>query len=680
MKDVFRGIKMPINETRAAKTKAPVKYRDISPLACLLTWIGSSAGVNFILEWLQRGSIVGALSHLFLSFPIFLINTALIMATTFFMLIVKRKWFAFAVPTVVWLIIGVTNAIVLGFRPLPISASDFRLTGEATQLIGLYMKPWQISLIVIGIVAVLAAMVLLFRFGPRYKVDFKRDIKLAAPILVLLAVYVVIISVFDFFPRGEETPNEYYERNGFAYNFYKSAGATGVNLPDDYSDEKVNTLKEELNASESETVPPEIPIEEDKPNIIVLQLESFFDTSWMHGVTLSVDDPVPNFRRLCNEYPSGLLYVPSYGGGTSNVEFEVLTGMNLDHFTIGESPYYTLLKENVLGDATPFNMKKMGYTAHAIHNYNALFYERNRAYSHLGFDTFTPIEYMNGYKRNSLSWTKDDILPGEILSALKSTDGSDFVFTVSVQGHGPYAGYVNPNEFAEYVDAKADNLTPEKQAGLSFYASTAKEMDTMVGDLIDKLEDYDEKCVVVIYGDHLPAIDFSVNYISDHAPNAFTSEYVIWSNYGLEGEDMNLETYQLLAQVQKMMGTSEGTLTKYHHKYMGTDEYQEGLKLLEYSMTNEEVEETAPSELKYSCHPVKITSVEIKDEFIFVYGENFTPCSKIAVGEGDILETEFSSPERLVAKRTGSFLDTVVFVAQTTRDGATVLEYIMPEE
>ncbi len=677
MKHKFRGVIMPIYEARANTTKTPANYKNISPLACFLIWIGSSAAVNFILEWLQRGSLTEAFRHLFLNFPIFLINTAIVMLTTSLMLIVRRKWFAFAVPTVIWLVIGVTNAIVLGFRPLPISASDFRLTGEATQLIGLYMKSWQISLIVIGIVAVLAAMVLLFRFGPRYRTDFRRDIKLFAPAFVLLAVYIVVISVFEFFPRGDETPNEYYERNGFAYNFYKSAGATGVNTPDGYSSEKVENLKEELNGSEAETVVSEL-LEGEKPNIIVLQLESFFDMSWMNGITLSVDDPVPNFRKLCDEYPSGYLYVPSYGGGTSNVEFEVLTGMNLDHFTIGESPYYTLLKDNVIGDAVPFNMKKMGYTAHAIHNYNALFYERNRAYSHLGFDTFTPIEYMNGYTRNSLSWTKDDILPGEIMSALKSTDGSDFVFTVSVQGHGPYAGTVDPNEFKEYIDVQADNLTEEKRAGLSFYASTAKEMDDVVGDLVNKLENFDEKCVLVIYGDHLPAIDFTVNYLS--APNAYTSEYVIWSNFKLGGEDMHLETYQLMAQVQKMIGTNEGVLTKYHHKYMGTDDYQDGLKLLEYSMTSEDAEETAPSELKYSCHPIKITSIDIKNEFIFVYGENFTPCSKIVIGEGDILETEFSSPERLVAKRTGSFLDAAAYVAQTTRDGSAVLEYILPEK
>ncbi len=667
---------MPINETQADMKNTPAKYKNISPLACFLMWIGSSAGVNFILEWLQRGSITEAFGHLFLSFPIFLINTAIVMLTTSLMLIVKRKWFAFAVPTVIWLVIGVTNAIVLGFRPLPISASDFRLTGEATQLIGLYMKPWQISLIVFGIVAVLAIMVLLFRFGPRYNVDFKRDIKLFAPALVLLAVYMVVISVFEFFPRGDETPNEYYERNGFVYNFYKSAGATGVTAPNDYSSEKVDILKEELDKVEVEKVVSDL-LPGERPNIIVLQLESFFDTSWMSGVTLSVDDPVPNFRKLCDEYPSGYLYVPSYGGGTSNVEFEVLTGMNLDHFTIGESPYYTLLKDNVIGDAMPFNMKKMGYTAHAIHNYNALFYERNRAYSHLGFDTFTPIEYMNGYTKNSLSWTKDDVLPGEIMSALESTEGSDFVFTVSVQGHGPYGATVDPDEFEEYIDVKADNLTEDKRAGLSFYVSTAKEMDNVVGDLVKKLEDFEEKCVLVIYGDHLPAIDFSVNTLS--APNAYTSEYVIWSNFALAGEDKHLETYQLMAQVQKMIGTNEGVLTKYHHKYMGTDDYQEGLKLLEYSMTSEDAEQTAPSELRYSCHPIKITSVELENEFIFVYGENFTPCSKIVVGEGNILETKFESPEQLVAKRTGSFIDVGAYIAQTTRDGNEVLEYIMPE-
>ena len=113
---------------------------------------------------------------------------------------------------------------------------------------------------------------------------------------------------------------------------------------------------------------------------------------------------------------------------------------------------------------------------------------------------------------------------------------------------------------------------------------------------------------------------------------------------------------------------------------MDTDDYQEGLKLLEYSMTSEGAEQTAPSELRYSCHPIKITSVELKNVFIFVYGENFTPCSKIVVGEGNVLETEFESPEQLVAKRTGSFIDVGAYIAQTTRDGSEVLEYIMQEE
>ena len=38
-------------------------------------------------------------------------------------------------------------------------------------------------------------------------------------------------------------------------------------------------------------------------------------------------------------YSSGQLSMPSYGAGTANSEFELITGMNLDHFGAAEYPY-----------------------------------------------------------------------------------------------------------------------------------------------------------------------------------------------------------------------------------------------------------------------------------------------------------------------------------------------------
>ncbi len=646
----------------AIKTKRV--ERKISLLTNVAIWIISSIVLNLILEILQRRSLSDAFVHMFTRGHIFLLNTAIILLCTSFMLIVKRKIFAFVLPAFIWIVVGVTNTILLSFRPLPISFSDFRLAGEALEIMPTYFSIFEIILIALGIIAAIAGIILVFFLTPRYDSGLKRSLCVFIPVIIILVTLAVLIHTFDFLPRGNETPNEYYERNGFVYNFYKSAGTTGVNTPLNYPEGSVEKLIREIESSDSD-------ITEYKPNVIVLQLESFFDMSWMHGVETS-EDTVPNYRKIKEEGASGYLFVPSYGGGTSNVEFEILTGMNLDHFTIGESPYYTLLNKNVLTDAVPFNMKKLGYTAHAIHNYNALFYERNIAYNNLGFDTFTSVEYMNDLSFNSQGWTRDDVLTKEIITALDSTSDKDFVFTVSVQGHGPYPEKVSKDEFPEYIEVKADNLTPERLAGLTYYACTVREMDNMLGDLIKALEEYDEKCVLVVYGDHLPAIDFSVNYLS--APNAYTSEYVIWSNYGLTGEDKDLETYQLLAHVKDMTGLEEGILTKYHLNYSSREDYQDTLKLIEFSMTNDE-NATRDGEIRFSSHPVKINGISINNHKIEVSGENFTPCSKIAIGD-KILDTTFASPEFIYAKPDTDFSPDDIKVYMMTRDGNDILETI----
>ena len=59
-------------------------------------------------------------------------------------------------------------------------------------------------------------------------------------------------------------------------------------------------------------------------------------------------------------------------------------------------------------------------------------------FPHLGYETFTSIEYMDRFEETPMGWAKDNILTGEITKALDSTTGTDYVFTISVQGHGDY--------------------------------------------------------------------------------------------------------------------------------------------------------------------------------------------------------------------------------------------------
>ena len=123
------------------------------------------------------------------------------------------------------------------------------------------------------------------------------------------------------------------------------------------------------------------------PNIIMLQLESIINPTHMIDLEFS-EDPVPNFRKLKEQFSSGYLKVPSVGAGTANTEFEVISGMNLEFFGAGEYPYKTILRKTT-AESINYDLKDLGYSTHAIHNNKGTFYTRQKVFKMLGFDTFT---------------------------------------------------------------------------------------------------------------------------------------------------------------------------------------------------------------------------------------------------------------------------------------------------
>lgn len=61
------------------------------------------------------------------------------------------------------------------------------------------------------------------------------------------------------------------------------------------------------------------------------------------------------------------------------------------------------------------------------------------AFSRILDCTFTSAEYMSEEEdKNPLGWTKDEVLTDEIIKCLDSTEESDYIYTISTQGHGAY--------------------------------------------------------------------------------------------------------------------------------------------------------------------------------------------------------------------------------------------------
>ena len=287
----------------------------------------------------------------------------------------------------------------------------------------------------------------------------------------------------------------------------------------------------------------------------------------------------PAWEALQAEYSTGYLTVPVVGAGTANTECEVLTGMSTRLFGPGEYPYETCLMDQT-AESTAYILKDLGYGTHAIHNHRATFYSRNQVYANLGFDDFTALEYMPQASMTPKNWAKDSILTSQILKALDATENqTDFVFTVSVQGHGKYpVSQVLEDPAITVVDCPDEDY----RYAMEYYVNQIREMDLFVGNLVNTLAKREEKTVLVLYGDHLPALNLRAEDMV--SSTLYRTEYVIWDNLGLARVDQDLAAYQLSAAVLERLGISDGILNAYHQQCAEENTYRSGLQTLQYDM------------------------------------------------------------------------------------------------
>lgn len=623
--------------------------------------------LELVVECFNRRGIMG-LAFPFMHPVIFIYNTLIIMTTMTIALFFTRRIFAYCVISVVWIGLSLTNFIILSSRKTPFTAMDFYLIKDAIKVAGLYVSIVQIILIALLVIAVITGLVFLWRKAPKIEVTIKKTKFYAYAgvqlVLVFLAAYGIGITLLFTGAVEGHFGNlaQAYKKYGFSHCFVSSVLDRGIKKSGEYSEEYMESLKKDLDDVEPEA-------DDKTPNIIFVQLESFFDPTHVKGITLS-ENPLSNYQKLISEYSSGYLSVPCFGAGTCNTEFEVQTGINIDDFGPGEYPYRTIMKSKVC-ESMAYDLKKLGYSTHAIHNNDGTFYDRNLVFSHLGYDTFTSIEYMDGIEKTPMGWAKDNILTGEITKALDSTSGTDYVFTISVQGHGDYPS--TPME-GYTPEIKVTNFpVAEQQASFEYYVNQIHEMDNFIGELVDKLSERDEETILVLYGDHLPTFDFTDEMLTNG--DKFQTQYVIWSNFQMDKQNKDIQAYQLSAYVMERLGMSEGYIMKYHQskKNLPEDEYLKNLKILEYDILYGKKEiyggdtPYVATELKMGIDDIEITDVYNYGDTVFIEGNHFNDYS-CALINGKEYATEKISDRLLRVKGAKVKKDDLVTVAQKGDD------------
>ena len=343
--------------------------------------------LDVVIESLNRKSLFSAFSYMVEQPFLFLFNVLIIMLTLSVAMYFKREIFVLVFMSVVWLLFGIVNFVILHFRVTPFSAVDFTLISSAISVSGHYLTAFNVVMIFFAIALLVVSLVVLFRKTPCIQKNKTKK----AYMLSTFVVLVVITSIFVMHKSSTSVQalaenytniSEAYENYGFVYCFANSIIDTGIKKPEDYSEETVDAINTLVDSASSPTTVST----GSEPNIICVLLESFCDPYEVNFLNMS-EDPIPNFHNLESNYSTGYLTVPVVGAGTANTEFEVLTGMSMQYFGTGEYPYKTILKQSDCPsvESIASDLSSIGYGTHVVHNNTATFYSRNNAFSKMGF-------------------------------------------------------------------------------------------------------------------------------------------------------------------------------------------------------------------------------------------------------------------------------------------------------
>ena len=618
-------------------------------LRSALLWIPVCAAlVTLIIELFNHKVAVNGLGD-FLDFvrqgPLaLLVNFLLVLITLTPALLLRRRSFYVTLAAAVWLIAGGVNGFILLKRMTPFTTADLTVLKTGLDTLPNYMSKGYIILLAAVLAVLCAALILLFWKGPRCRAGLRQ--RILTGVIALIVVGGALVGSWKAAFAADQLSTVFsnlafaYDDYGFSYCFLQTWLNTGVHRPSGYGEKMMDKIRQEIENDTQEKTP------QDDVNVIFVQLESFILPSEIKGLELS-EDATPYWHELEQEYTTGYVTVPVVGAGTANTETEVLTGMSTRYFGPGEYPYKTCLNKKTM-ESLAYNLKALGYGTHAIHNHRATFYGRNQVYADLGFDDFTSLEFMPRVARTERNWAKDFILTSQIGAALDATENQpDLVFTVSVQGHGSY-----PTErVIEYPEVTVTQCPDTVNAySLEYYVNQVHEMDLFVKELIESLEERGEKTVLVLYGDHLPAMNLSRTDMK--SGSIYKTRYLIWDNIGLKREKKNMCSYELGSYVLGRLNITEGLLNQFHQFCRSEPSYLSDLKAIQYDVLygqNCLGQSTAlyePTQMQMGIHDIQITGLYERMGNWYVKGENFSPYCRVT-RDGKVLSTSYVSTSLL---------------------------------
>lgn len=493
--------------------------------------------------------------------------------------------------------LALAHAYVVTFRSTPFIPMDFFSITTAAN-VGSTYDYTPTDIIVTG--------ALLFIFTTVFAIKLKTPkFRILTKILTrsfLGALFTIIFVVFyftDVFANAGIKPDFWnqtrgYRNYGFVYNFVCNTRYLFMSEPSGYDHNEVPNLVQSLIDKDEDAPKPDT---SNSPNIICIMNESLADLNVL-GEFQTNEDYMPFMRGLTENTVKGNLYVPVIGAGTSNTEFEFLTGHSTAFLPSGSNAYMLYIKNPIATMVS--TLENQGYSSLAYHPYIASGWNRPNVYNYMGFNSFKAIEniidvsLMDEYKNNNskpnyLQQLIDEQYPdfSNMLLRQYVSDSYDYklliedfenrdksvpyyAFNVTMQNHGGYTTQADNFTETIYLTSTTKNYPKTNK-----YLSLVKESDKAFQELITYFQNVQEPTVICMFGDHQPSIEqkFIAETLGVSSLSSLTLEqeqkrhvtpFFIWANFDIEEKYIDkLSVNYLSSYVLDIAGVKLTSYNKY---------------------------------------------------------------------------------------------------------------------
>ena len=494
---------------------------------------------------------------------------------------------------------ALAHAYVSDFRGTPFIPMDFLSVTTAAGVANTYDYSFTPTMIIATEIFVFLVALGIKTTAPKFSVFSKIIIRGAMGLFSLCIMLVFFLTSFfadlgikpDFWNQSRG-----YKNYGFAFSFFCNTRYLYMSEPEGYNPDDVSDIiNSTVNSGDTDN--PHKPNGEKTPNIICIMNESLSDLAVLGNLQTN-EDYMPFMRSLTENTIKGNLYVPVIGAGTSNTEFEFLTGHTTAFLPSGSNAYMLYIKDHIASMVS--TLEGQGYSSFTFHPYYASGWNRISVYNNLGFNIFKSLENLfdvalmdeyvdNGSDPDYLQSLMEQYYPDRnmllrqyvsdsynykvLIEDFENRDKSVpyFAFNVTMQNHGGYT-----SECINFEEKIYATSTTKAYKKANRYLSLVKESDTAFKELIEYFKTVKEPTIICMFGDHQPSVgtdfisellgtDSLFNLSVEQEQKRYVTPFFIWANYDIEEKQIERLSSNYLYSL--VLDTAGVKLTEYN-KYL----------------------------------------------------------------------------------------------------------------